>query len=97
MANLQLHGPFSWVRPFGQNAMMPGDGHYWAIGPFNPSGAAFAVSIHPTRDEDHQAVAAEALSTAYARTGPPNVNFLARNVSDTPVFSYRIFVAVIDF
>jgi hypothetical protein len=94
-ATVRVFGPFSWVRPFGGNAFMPGEAHVWALGDL--PGAVYAVSAHPTNDAPVQALAVESLSTAYAQTGPAAVNFVVRNVSDTGVFSYRWFVAVIDF
>ena len=98
MANLDLLGPWSWVRPFGANAFMPGEEHAWAIGPFSPrSGAVYSVTAHPGRDAAVQALAVDRLSTAYARTGAPAINFVVRNVSTNGVFSYRVFVTVVDF
>ena len=53
-----------------------------------------SVSAHPSQHYSVQALAVESLSTAYARTGPPAVNFIVRNVSTSGVRGYRFFVSV---
>jgi hypothetical protein len=97
MATVDIFGPFSWVRPFGQNAFMPGEEHVWAIGPFAGAPLVFAVTAHPSRESNVQGLAVESLSTAYASTGAAAVNFIVRNVSTTGVFSYNMFISGINF
>jgi hypothetical protein len=93
MATVRVYGPYTWVRPFGQNALLPGEAYVWSLA---VDGVVFAVTAHPTRDAPVQALAVESLSTAYAQTGPAAVNFIVRNVSTTGVFSYRWFVSATD-
>jgi hypothetical protein len=96
MATVTLLGPFSWVRPAGQNGLMPGEQHVWSLA-MPGSGCVFSVSAHPTQQYNTQALAVEKLSTAYARTGPPAVNFVVTNVGVSGLSSYRWFVTSVSF
>jgi hypothetical protein len=100
MATVDL-ARFSWASgapgPL-SGAMVPGEGHVWAWQPFlDFSGLVLGVSAHPSRAAHHQALAIESLSTAYASTGPAAVNFIVRNVSDTTVWNYSVFVSSVRF
>ena len=91
MAAVIVFGPFTWVKPFGQNAMMPGDEHGWSAGNFSPPRAVVvSVLAHPTRDVDVQTLEVVRLNTSYAQTGGPSINFGVRNVGPTAIFSYRV-------
>ena len=93
MATLRVFGPYTWVTPFGENWLLPGEAMVWAMD-FGMFFDVASVSAHPSQQMNVQGLAVEALSTAYARTGPPAVNFIVRNVSNTGVRGYRIFVSV---
>ncbi len=93
MATLRMFGPYSWVQPPGENGLLPGEGMAWAMD-FGLFFDVASVAAHPSPHNSVQALAIENLSTAYARTGPPAVNFIVRNVSTTGVRGYRIFVSV---
>ena len=95
MATVQLYGPYSWVQPAGENALMPNEEHVWAIGTF--AGVVFNVTAHPDRHRPVQALAVTDLSVAYESTGAANLNFNVRNVSINGVLSYRLFISEIDF
>lgn len=96
MATVRVLGPFAWVRPFGKNYMMPGEGHSWAQEVPNGSQSVFSVSVHPRKEFAVQALAVESLSTAYGREGNPSVNFIVRNIGTEGVSIYRFYVSVID-
>jgi hypothetical protein len=93
MATLRVYGPFTWVRPFGQNAFMPGEEHSWFAGDFTDGSVVFQASAHPTRDASIQSLAVVSLRTTYGRSGGPVMDFVVRNVGTTAVFSYRVFVS----
>ena len=97
MANLHLYGPYNWVRPFGQNAFMPGEEHGWFVGDFTDGSLVFQASAHPTKDASTQELAVISLGTSYGRSGGPVMNFVVRNVGTTGVFSYRVFVTGVGF
>ncbi|MFF1407677.1 hypothetical protein [Streptomyces sp. NPDC058294] len=98
LANIRCDGPHSWSTA--HDALLPGQAHSWSIGPFDPHLHAGSLSVpaHPAGLESHQSLAVEGLATAYARDdiGGAAANFLVRNVSDTAVWAYRIFVGIID-
>jgi hypothetical protein len=94
MANIELYGPYWWLGPL--EPFMPGQEHVWAVGPFETAGAVFSVSAHPIAAQDHQGLAVSSLSTAYAYGSDPSINFIVRNVSDTNVPGYRIYVSVVN-
>ena len=95
MPTVRVSGPISWVQPAGANGLLPGQVHTWAIIP--PTGVVFSVSAHPSPQYTHQALAITEYSVAYGSAGtPPALNFNVRNVSDTGVRSYRLFIASID-
>jgi len=92
MATLFFDGPYTWIRPHGENAFMPGEEHAWFAGPFTEGTVVFQASAHPTRDQTIQQLAVVSLSTTYEQTGGPLMNFVVRNVGPTAVFSYRVFI-----
>jgi hypothetical protein len=93
MATLEMFGPYSWATITGENWLMPGDAHPWALD-FGMFFHVASVSAHPSQAMIVQALAVEGLSTAYGRTDLPAVNFRVRNVSNTAVRGYRVFVSV---
>lgn len=93
MATLRVFGPYTWITPPGENWLLPGEAMVWAMD-FGMFFDVASVAAHPSQHMNVQALAVEGLSTAYARTGPPAVNFTVRNVSNTGVRGYRMFVSV---
>jgi hypothetical protein len=74
MASVLLYRPFTWVRPFGQPAFMPGEEHPWFSADFRgPQPLVFQVSAHPTKDADFQSLAVTLLIISYKRTGGPRI------------------------
>ncbi|MFF4346935.1 hypothetical protein [Streptomyces sp. NPDC001530] len=98
MATFRVYGPFNWSTL--HDPLLPGQAVAWSLGPFSPKifSGAISVSAHPSGANAHQALAIETLSTAYARdtVGGAATNFYVKNVSDTAVWAYRVFVGVID-
>ena len=97
MAKVSFFGPLTWVKPFGQNAMMPGDEHPWWAGDFPDGSLVFQVSAHPNKDAELQTLEVVRLSTEYHRQGAPFVTFAVRNAGSSAVFSYRIFISGVGF
>ena len=93
MATLFFDGPYTWIRPHGENAFMPGEEHVWFAGPFTHGTLTFQLSAHPSVDQTIQQLAVLSLSITYELTGGPVINFVVRNVGPTAVFSYRVFVS----
>ena len=98
MASVLLYRPFTWGRPFGQPAFMPGEEHPWFSADFRgPQPLVFQVSAHPTRDADLQQLAVVSLATKYMRTGGVSIDYVIRNVGPSAVFSYQFFVTGVIF
>jgi hypothetical protein len=95
VATVNLWGPYFWVQPSGQNGLLPGEAHNWVF--TGLLDLVYAVSAHPSRDYNLQALAVTDMSTVYARTGPPELHVTVRNVGTSGVLSYRMFLTETNF
>ncbi|MET4563512.1 hypothetical protein ABIA69_004732 [Lysinibacillus parviboronicapiens] len=88
---IAIHGPYNWVKQSGQLGFLNGQMHSWAVD-FGYFFWTSTVTAHPWQENNVQALAVEKLSTAYARTGVPAVNFIVHNVSNG-ITGYKFYIS----
>jgi hypothetical protein len=89
----ELYGPFNWAAPFGQPGLQPNEYHMWSPPGFNPGHGVFAVSAHPWRLSNVQALRVDLLTTVYLRDRSDAIlNFQVRNVGPESVRGYTYWV-----